>query len=299
MALRIKPADRQFLQGNRGKHLLAVAAGKVKNLGFMARNPVETFKLRRKIGPYVQRARNLREIRYLAESLLKKKRLVPLQVLSRVKTSKSLWEKIHVQKRPLQNSLNEAIGLRLIFRDKRECWMAAEILKSFFTANNLGKLTSKDDYIKKPRAYGYKSIHQRYVWNGIPFEIHIRSIGMEKDILLIDKTLGNFANARAKAARKKYDDIFKEIESSFASAIKARRKKPAVKIGRNTYLRFGESSQILAKELENHNLPFPVRNLLLQVLFRRGFFNEITKGRLQNVFANEHPVFNGKIPAKK
>ncbi|MBI5553933.1 MAG: hypothetical protein HY917_04300 [Candidatus Diapherotrites archaeon] len=82
--------------------------------------------------------------------------------------------------------VSEALGIRIIVDTPQECYAIKEILDGWAQKTG-GKIRKASDFIKKPTAYGYQSIHTSYEFGDIPIEIQLRTWDMQKKIDEIDR----------------------------------------------------------------------------------------------------------------
>ena len=207
----LSPKRREVVKYSRRKQLWDRVRGKLSNLAFITTHPKKTLEIRRVIQPYYVRRAKLTAIKHELSRQLQNAGLKPVAIFSRTKTTKSLAEKIGIQKRPAEKVLDEAIGLRIIVRNKLDCYKISDFIRGLGTAENVIKF---QDYIEKPRVYGYRAIHIVTNYFRYPVEIQIRSVEMEKEIAELDSAVGRFTNALEKQRRKELDRKSKDLEEA-------------------------------------------------------------------------------------
>lgn len=198
----IKPASHAVAKYSARQQFLERLRSKLSNALFLAMHPKKALAIRRNIGSYTMRRMKLNVIKHELSNALRAKKIVPVRVMSRTKTTKSIHEKIAVQEKPEKRVYQEAIGLRIIVRNKRDCYAVARLIMELGTS---GDILRHDDYISAPRTYGYEAIHIVTKHFGYPVEVQIRSTEMERKVQDLDDAMGAYRQAKEKIKRKSLD----------------------------------------------------------------------------------------------
>ena len=97
-------------------------------------------------------------------------------IKNRVKTVYSLYQKL-VKKKWDINDIQDLIGFRIIVETKSNCYQVLSLIHGHY--QSLEKYFT--DYIARPKANGYQSIHTTITFNNTPIEFQIRTKRMDED----------------------------------------------------------------------------------------------------------------------
>lgn len=215
-----KPAlsktHKEILHYSRTKQVLDRIGGKFSNVAFLARHPKRSLEVRKRIGSYAMRRVKLTVIKHELSKRFIAEGVPFVRIFSRAKTTKSIAEKISVQKRDPERVYGEAIGLRVIARNKPDCY---RIAKAVLDLGSVKNILRREDYISAPRAYGYGAIHIITDYFGYPVEIQIRSVEMERKVRELDDAMGRFTAAEEKIRRKELNEKFARAQESLKKTI--------------------------------------------------------------------------------
>ncbi|MCX8158107.1 MAG: RelA/SpoT domain-containing protein [Candidatus Diapherotrites archaeon] len=177
---------------------------------FIVTHPIKTIKFRRLAGSYASRRIRLIMAKSFLASILETENIKPLSMISRVKRAYSLYAKAERKNVPIENIVDEALGIRVIVKNTQECYDVLNALKKHFP-NAKYKIK---DYITKPRAGVYRGIHVITDALGQDIEIQIRSVRMIAETNMMDQLLGDYRKGN-KEKRAKLAEMTKDLYTKF------------------------------------------------------------------------------------
>ncbi|MFH1390885.1 MAG: hypothetical protein ABIH20_01080 [Candidatus Diapherotrites archaeon] len=223
----IERTDKATVIGAKIKNYWTRAKEKVKNLGYMIGNPATTLKFRRQIGPYYLRRAQLNDAKKQVRMLLRSNGIELVGSTSRVKTTRSMARNIEAEtsmnrgiilpakeivddpkSKVTGEVLREALGLRIFVKDEKTARKAFEILKK-------GEGVTAKDYVKAPRAGGYRAYHVINPAIEANLEIQIRTPVWERKISMFDKRLRAYHSVGGKLRRRRLKAEFNRVLGEF------------------------------------------------------------------------------------
>ncbi len=156
---------------------LAVVRRELEDLAFPYLFPAEYQSLKEKVKePYEDRERQLRRLMPKLEKIFKKEHVKVLDINSR---TKSYWSThLKLQRYGDLSRINDLVAIRIITDSVESCYKMLGIVHKYFTPIS----EEIDDYIAKPKANGYRSLHTTVFYgDGKVTEIQIRTQEMHEE----------------------------------------------------------------------------------------------------------------------
>lgn len=158
--------------------LLGIHAFKhqLEDLAFKQTNPKEFTEIDQKIDEITKRQKGL--ISDLGEKLKAElaKTGIKAEVVGRKKHVYGVYQKLPRYAKKGKGVWFDVLGLRVITNETEQCYQVLDIVRQ------IGRTDSDlfDDYIAKPKANGYQSLHTVIWLNSVPVEIQIRTRRMHE-----------------------------------------------------------------------------------------------------------------------
>ena len=151
---------------------------RLENAAFRILNPDAFEQLRRDLRAMISARKTwVKEQEQEMRKMLKKHQLSCLQIQHRVKHIPGIWRKMQAKGLSL-DQIHDIFAFRIIVCNEQECYLVLDAIHQHFEP----LLLRFKDYIARPKANGYRSIHTCVRdLNNLIFEIQIRTVEMHKE----------------------------------------------------------------------------------------------------------------------
>jgi ppGpp synthetase/RelA/SpoT-type nucleotidyltranferase len=151
---------------------------RLENAAFRILNPDAFEQLSRDLRAMISlRKRWVKEREQEMRKMLAKHQLSCLEIQHRVKHVAGIWRKMHAKGLSL-DQIHDIFAFRIIVSEEQECYLVLDAIHQCFEP----LLLRFKDYIARPKANGYRSIHTCVRdLNNLVFEIQIRTVEMHKE----------------------------------------------------------------------------------------------------------------------
>jgi len=151
---------------------------RLENAAFRVLNPEACEQLSRDLEAMISlRKRWVREREQEMRKVLAKHRLSCLEIQHRVKHVAGIWRKMQAKRLSL-DQIHDIFAFRIIVSEEQECYLVLDVMHQYFEP----LLLRFKDYIARPKANGYRSIHTCVRdANNLIFEIQIRTPEMHEE----------------------------------------------------------------------------------------------------------------------